>query len=476
MRDARAKDARRRLRTKIDRWKFRIEGFAFSGIPALGEGDILFSSPFTVISGPNGVGKTTLLRAIWAAADPDGAKRAGAIANKLLGGKAALSFILEGTPRSSEVVIAGGEISGGIALGVDVVHLDSASEVGSQQNVFASFGSIENIVNGVGPKQLDRNQLSTISYLARRDYGAINLYEVEGGERVVPFYEISVNNDRYDSRTMGAGELALFYLWWAVERASPNSLLLIEEPECFISPASQSALCDYLIEKAVARRLTMVLTSHSPQVVTSLSDEDLIFAYRSKTGMKVIDGSPPFALLETIGILPSVNNIILVEDEAAVAFCHELLEQFQPTLSRRSEIVSQGGEANIVIALRRVGGSFKSLGIVGVFDGDQHGKIPEDVQKFSALLPCKRPIEVEFRELIESDPVAFKTATGREDVEVVLASLQGQDHHEWYEGLCRLLGVTRTQLYPRLFQLWLRVEANRAEAVRVVEAINALSQ
>ena len=63
VRAARVVDHRRHLRDKRDRWKFRLERFAFEGIPSLGREELSFSSPLTVICGPNGVGKTTLLRA-----------------------------------------------------------------------------------------------------------------------------------------------------------------------------------------------------------------------------------------------------------------------------------------------------------------------------------------------------------------------------------------------------------------------------
>ncbi len=70
VRAARAQDFRRRLRERAGDWVLKLERFSFAGIPSLGEGDVPFLSPLTVISGPNGVGKTTLLRAIWAASNP----------------------------------------------------------------------------------------------------------------------------------------------------------------------------------------------------------------------------------------------------------------------------------------------------------------------------------------------------------------------------------------------------------------------
>src|ERR1019366_10504144 len=101
-------------------------------------------------------------------------------------------------------------------------------------------------------------------------------------------------------RTMGTGELAIFFFWWSIERASRDAVLLIEEPETYLSPGSQEALCNFLIQAAVEKHLTLVVTSHSPKIISSLSDENLVFVFRRAQGIKVVDGPPPPALLETI--------------------------------------------------------------------------------------------------------------------------------------------------------------------------------
>jgi len=72
MRHANVGDYRRRLRERVAAWQLQLKKFSFTDVPGLGDGEIAFASPLTLIVGPNSVGKTTLLRAIWAAADPAG--------------------------------------------------------------------------------------------------------------------------------------------------------------------------------------------------------------------------------------------------------------------------------------------------------------------------------------------------------------------------------------------------------------------
>jgi predicted ATPase len=473
---ARAQDYRRRLRERAGDWPFKLERFAFQGIPSLGEGELLFQSPLTVISGPNGVGKTTLLRAIWAAAKPEKAAAIATTTLKLQRGTVTLNFRMAEEAKSSEVTLASEDLDGGTPLDVDVVHLDSASEVADQQRLFSNASDVEDLINGVGARALEGPLLGTLNYLAKRNYRAAQVYEVElERDLVVPFFEVALGNDRYDSRTMGTGELAIFFLWWSLDRASENAMVLIEEPECYLSPASQETFCNFLIQTAVEKRLTVVATSHSPQFIAQLSEENLIFAFRQPRGIQVVEGNPPPALLETIGITPRVDTVILVEDEAGKAFCRYILERLRPGFSRRIEISPRGGEGNITTTLKRVGGQFDAVTFIGLYDGDVRDAIPEEVRPFSVVLPGKKPIEIELRELVESDPSALTNAIGAGDLEAILFGLQGSNHHDWYEGLCRQLGLSKQALFPTLFQIWSRREENLAAAKATVEGLLAIT-
>ena len=144
-------------------------------------------------------------------------------------------------------------------------------------------------------------------------------------------------------------------------------------------------------------------------------------------------------------------------------------------MSRRVEISVRDGDGNIVRALKELSGNFTSLKVLGLFDGDLSGRIPEDVLKFSTVLPGDRPIEIIFREMIEGQPGALQNAIGAENLEAILFGLRGSNHHDWYDELCRHLGLTKAQLFPTLVQLWLRRdETNLALAKTMVESIKAL--
>jgi Pyruvate/2-oxoacid:ferredoxin oxidoreductase gamma subunit len=185
--------------------------------------------------------------------------------------------------------------------------------------------------------------------------------------------------------------------------------------------------------------------------------------------------------LNRLGARAILSNVLLT------AFVWSMLDQdvdvikslvgakFSKKKSLRVEISVRDGDGNIVRALKELGGNFTSLKVIGLFDGDLVGRIPEEVLKFSTVLPGDQPIEIIFRGMIEGEPETLQNAIGADDLEAILFGLRGSNHHDWYEGLCRHLGLTKTQLFPTLVQLWLRRDENNlALAQTMVESIMAL--
>lgn len=474
MRNARAGDYKRRLLAEQGKFSIRLLRFSFSGIPSLGEGELPFASSFTVLCGPNGVGKTTLLRALGAAARPDAQSLGAIAAHKLPSGRARLEYTHSGQDCASEVTFVAGQADGGSPISIEVVHLDAAFELPKEQEHFCSFGNVADLINGVGVKTLDDNQLREVNYLANRDYREVRFFEVEGvGAETVPYFEVSYEDSRYDSRAMGAGEFAILYLWWAFQRATKDAMILVEEPECHISPTSQRALCNFITSIAAERHLTVIMTSHSSDIISSMSDENLAFVYRERDGIKIVGSPAPPVLLENIGVKPTVSTVVLVEDESGFEFGRFLLETFRPDLSRRIEFAVREGAGGIVSCLTSTA-DFRSFKLVGLFDGDQEGSVPERLAGRFAFLPGKHAIEKDIKAAIEADFPAAKAALGREDLGAILSTLGGADPHEWFGKLCHHLGLTKKQVLPLVFRLWLRHGTNEAAGRKCVEMLTAL--
>src|SRR5690606_18759076 len=120
--------------------------------------------------------------------------------------------------------------------------------------------------------------------------------------------------------TMGAGESAAFLLWWTLRRAQKHSVVILEEPETFLSQASQDALGSHIVSVAVDKCLCVIIATHSGALIGPTASDSTQFMFRSPQGVQ-FDNSAPTALLRQLGIDIPVRAIVLVEDAAAEAFC-----------------------------------------------------------------------------------------------------------------------------------------------------------
>lgn len=474
MKAAREGDYRRTLREKGPYWPVRIERLAFTGVPGLGTGEIPFASPVTFFSGPNGVGKSTLLRACWAALAPDKAKKGPGSTRRLAAGAVAVDLSVGGVLHECRATISPDEFLGEVGHEIEVVHIDTAQDVLRQQSLFDEYSDLESYIEGAGSHILTDAELGEVSYLTRRDYRSGVLYEVDSLGDPFPFFEVSYGEDRYDSRTMGAGELAAFFLWWAARRAAKQSILLIEEPETFLSPASQAAVGAYLVAMACEKKVCIVATTHSGAIVSPMSDDSLRFVVRAGGGV-VVQADAPAIVFSNLGMEPTLEGVLFTEDNLATAFARAILQKFEPRLARRVDVESKGGDGEVLKSIRALNNTAR-LAVLGLLDGDLRGKVSKEDQPRCVHLPGDDPVEVIFREMVTKDPSTLGKMLAHDNIPAILASLEGNDLHDWYRRFANELGLEPIQLFPSMFAIWIRDEENEKAArqcvAEILEAVN----
>lgn len=473
MRDARVGDWIRRLTTRQADWKLRLCRFAVDTIPSIGSLEILIQSPITVLAGANGAGKTTLLRSMWAALDRESAALTVISDTKLSSGSSLVELTVDGETRFGETKFSSEGAEALSSPSVTVQHIDSAKTTWLHQKTFIEFGNIDEIVNGSGARELDARLLSEVSYILHRQYRSVTVYEVELDE-IVPFFEVAYGEDRYDSRTMGAGEIAALYIWWAINRAERDTIILIEEPEAFLSFGSQLTLANFIISQVVEKKLVCVISSHSAAFISPMPKDCLAFFARTPSGVQAMTDQPPPVVLKAMGIEPQLKAIVFVEDSLGRLLCRAILEKYDPLLSRQIHVEQKNGDGEIISTLKPLVSLNGPLKFIGLFDGDMKGKIASQIEQFSTFLPGDQPLEMIFREVIEKSSDELEALTGVRNCAVIVGSLEGKDHHDWYEELGRELGLSREQLFPHLFAMWIKQAENEKAAIAAFEALVAL--
>lgn len=473
MRHARAVDYRRRLVEKSGEWTTRITQIAFSDVRGLGSGEVNFTVPVSVICGPNGVGKSTLLKLIWAALNPEGVLKTPTHAAKLASGSGVVNVTRGREELQYRVNFP---VTAEQAAGPDLpcVHVDTSSDVGRIQAIFAPVTDLEAFLNGMAKVALEQKEITEISYVTRRLYNKINVSEIELAEETLPFFEVELDGQSYDSRTMGSGEFAAFFLWWHLRRAEKGTVFLIEEPESYLSPDAREAFMNVLLKFAYEQELYVLMTSHSTEIITPLPADAIRFFRRERDRVALIGGFPSPVLLKTIGIRTRVDILAFVEDEAAKTFARLWMEKFDPTMAKRFEIHVKGSDGEIIRTIKTTKLEYECVTILGLFDGDAREKVPKALLDRSAFLPGNASVEQMFREFVQSDPAVLSARYGWGDLRDILFAIQADDPHDWFEHLAKEVGVQKNMLFMAIFSLWLEEPANELMAREAFDALSVL--
>ena len=87
--------------------------------------------------------------------------------------------------------------------------------------------------DGTDPLDFSNHLCRVASYVIGKKYESIKAYEIEN--EGFPYIEVKTGDLTYNSSEMGLGELSVLYIQWRLERALPGAIILLEEPENYLS-------------------------------------------------------------------------------------------------------------------------------------------------------------------------------------------------------------------------------------------------
>lgn len=459
MKDLAAGDLWRRLRER--EYPTRVEAIVFRNLRGAGTASVPFVGGITAFCGTNGVGKSTILRALQEAlwgdecTDVDDGQALSRVAVRLAIGNRVCSrvagFAEKGErQRGADPEVAffdGGEFS---------LHL---------RRMFSQMPSVAELLESAEPREALADELEDASYVVGRQYDSIKTYELDVGEDdEVPYFEVRSSGCTYRSESMGQGELAALALLWMLRRLKGSSILLLEEPETYLAPRSQEALLNILARYSTKKAIWIALTTHSEAILRRIPIDYIRIFYRLGDQVNVVAPSSQAQYLGQLGIVPHRRGVVLVEDVVAREVAIGWIGYFSPQLLREIELVSvDGGESVIRQALMfpRVGSWLK---IVGLFDGDQRAFNGETKWPY-AFLPGDVSPEALIRQIVSSRMVdlAGQLARSVDEIALALSAAGGLDGHDWLRDFVLHTGVPIGSLVMAVFRVWLSDLAAREE-------------
>jgi predicted ATPase len=456
MRTARVGDHWRSLYEKP--YKFKISKLTYEKLKGLGSGDIEFTGGITAICGGNGVGKSTLLNAISSVLSSERLLSLKSINLKLEGSELLGEFIDSGQPISRKVNIT----KDNIKATPDVINAESVWIDGSIYSpklidIFSNMPNLTEFLESVDPRILNESENSLLSYIVGKEYTKCEIFELDL-ERygVVPYFRVQSNGVEYGTEAMGLGEISVHYLLWNLHMIEKNSVVLMEEPETYLAPRSQEALLDVIAKMAVDKKLWVVLTTHSPNIIKNIPYKHIRILSRINEEVEVSIPSTSLDSMYSLGLNPRKLGIILVEDRCAREFTKCWLGRFNPSLIQEYEVVDIGSKEKIlqqVSTFPIVGSWFK---LFGIFDGNERNKIETENNKWNySYLPGEIAPELLLKQIAKSMRKELAKISGRDiqRINSALHSLDGRDHHDWIEEFPRQIGLGYEQLIAFLFEI-----------------------
>lgn len=190
------------------------------------------------------------------------------------------------------------------------------------------------------------------------------------------------NENSFCEYNSGSGEFLVATIVREIEKASNNSIVLIDEPEVSLHPRAQYKLIEYFLDAIKRKHIQMIVTTHSEHIVEMLPKEAIICLRKNGNKTFVQQNVIPELAFAEIGSPVWNSKRIIVEDDMAQSIVKRVLEEeeLEPMVSVE---FYPGGCSNLkkytILTYART--SIKNQYII--FDGDQY---MEKVPNFDLIL------------------------------------------------------------------------------------------
>ena len=159
-----------------------------------------------------------------------------------------------------------------------------------------------------------------------------------------------------------------------------------------------------------------------------------------------------------LGIKGKCTGTLFVEDKVAYDFLSIILEDKAPYILKRYTIDIVDGENAISKCLEFPRSEKIKYNFVGIYDGDMRSRL--DISKLQwdrVFLPGEKPLEMLYREYLHCDKHVASfcqyISKDKEDIITFLATIEGDDYHDWFEELRKYLVVDGKHLVRIFYNL-----------------------
>ena len=322
-------------------------------------------------------------------------------------------------------------------------------------------------------------------YITNNLYRKIRVFNIEDEYPKFPIFPIFIverDGLKYDSRSMGLGELSMLYLFWMLDYISKdnkNILLIIEEPESFISPLVQSRLINILVKYIVDKNLNCIISTHSEHILKKIpatSLKQLLYSPR-KNEYKFIE-LKNLEILQTLGLSIPKKGILFFEDKAAELFLKQLINQSLLNAVENFYFHCSGDDSHIVSHINEMPKTLNNFQFIGVFDGDARQKVPKLLNSGTKyiFLPTEMAPEqiiIGYIESCDLEAIDEFLHISKGSFDKAYQLVNGADHHEIFRNIAKILGYDFEYLFTELCKMWINDTISESQVGQFINQFDA---
>ena len=440
-----------------------IKNITFVGCNGL-DGTISIEPGITVFCGLNGVGKSSIIASIK---ELLGFTDDSVVSKNKFHGKVSATIQINKTDFEIS------DKSTAFDQGLDqnlVKYIDSDQAMNCLK--FWDQSNLDELFEGEEENEFSSKQIDELSFLIGKTYSRCSSYELSDEEVYYKpvFFNVSVGEISYNSVSMGVGEHFIFYLYYTLENIPEDSIVIIEEPETFISVLSQIHLIQYVLKVISQKRISVIISTHSPHIARNIRHDNIRSIVKIEDYFRIHKPSATEEIPAFLGV--EYNKIvscdcktatIFVEDYAARIFLECILKTELPYIYKKVDIVSVNGEAEITNRLSFNDKEYMSHKFIGIYDGDMKEKFEKDkiIEKIywqHLFLPLEECIEKEMIHFLRDGDKMLSLCSQLNispDFGLsIFSKYIGEDHHDWFLNVSRDLSKTNIEFMEAFYHIW----------------------
>lgn len=363
------------------------------------------------------------------------------------------------------------------------LFFDPCSLIPALEDRLNADANTDDFLEAYGSSCLDQEGLEWLSYLTGNIYTKVEVCTVEEGYDdfpTFPIFNIERSSICYSSKGTGYGEHSLLYTYWLMALAEQISkegrgvVLLMEEPESFISPFFQKRMMNFVAFKAKRIKAQLIVVSHSEHIVEKF-DIDRLIAVRWDTQSSLFRFEAMMNgrnLANELGITKRYHQIAVVEDVCAQIFLQELLSSQDTGLHDDVLVIpTTSGESSITKVsqhLTKPGNGFK---IKYVYDGD-FSEAEIGVIKLPLKSPPERLVK-EWFSMLQADKQGKLLGIDKHRVAAILDRHSGANHHDFLRHIAHDVELDYHSMFRSLCRGWTRDDLNQNLLSTFIESFNS---